>query len=166
MTKSGIWTRSDTERPLKLRQDPSVGVMRILYYITLENCRDTRPASFWFHHDGVAGCPENYNAVFSSNKRDSRAVSRERRYRFHKYGLWQISDLPGNVYHSFFARVLILVLFQQKVPLLRMLEQDKGAKALFIYPTKVSFQFTRCFERSSSPLRHWLRTRRHLLNSC
>lgn len=73
--------------------------------------RDTRPASFRIHRGGVAGCPENNNTVYSSNKRDSGAVKRERRHCVHEYGFRQISDLSGNVGNVPFASVLIRVLF-------------------------------------------------------
>ena len=139
MSRSGIWVRSNTEGPSTLKQDPSVGVTRILCNSVLAEYRDTRAAPFRLHRDGLAGCPEDNNTVYSSNKRDSCAVTGQRRHRFYKYGFRQISDLSGNARHVPFASVLIRVLFSKKVPLLRMLEQDKGTKALFIYPTKVSF---------------------------
>lgn len=64
----------------------------------LGKCRDTRPASFRPYHGGVAGRQRNSNTLFSSNKCDSCAVSRERRHCLYKYGLRQISDLSGKVH--------------------------------------------------------------------
>jgi hypothetical protein len=113
----------------------------------LAKCSDTRPASFRPYHDGVARRPRNNNTIFSSDKCDSCAVSRERRHCLYKYGLRQISDLSGKVHYNIIACDLTRVRFLQKVPFLRMLEQDKGAKAIFIYPTKVGLRFIRDFGR-------------------
>lgn len=132
----------------------------------LVKCRDARPASFRSYHGGVAGRPRNNNTIFSSNKCDSCAVSRERRHCFYKYGLRKISDLSGKIHYNPIACDLTRVRFLQKVPFLRMLEQDKEAKAIFIYPTKVGLQFIRDFGRGLSPSRLWLRIKRPRSNSC
>jgi hypothetical protein len=93
-----------------LKQDPLVGAARMPCYNILTKRRDTRPTSFRIHRGGLAGCSENNKTVYSSNKRDSCAVERERRHCVHKYGFREISDLSGNVRHVPFASVLIRVL--------------------------------------------------------
>ena len=132
----------------------------------LAKCRNTRPASFRHYHGGVAGRPRNNNTIFSSNKCDSCAVSTERRHCLYEYSLWQISDLSGKDHYNRIACDLTRVRLLQKVPFLRMLEQDKEAKAIFIYPTKVSLQFIRGFGRGLSPSRLWPRIKRPRSNSC
>jgi hypothetical protein len=54
----------------------------------------------------------------------------------------------------------------QKVPLLRMLEEDKGTKALFIYPTKVSPYLPTTMMGLNALSRLWLKTKGQRLNSC
>jgi hypothetical protein len=129
---------SDTEGPLMLKQDPLVGAVRTPCHNILTKRRDTRSASLRNHRGGLARCSENNNIILPSDRRDGCAVRREGRHRVYKYGFRQVSDLSGNVCDVFFESVLIRALFLQKVPLLQILEQDNGAKALFIYPTKVS----------------------------
>lgn len=94
--RSGITIRSVTEGQSMLKQHPLVGAARMPCHNILTKPRDTRPASFRIHRGGVAGCPENNNTVYSSNKCDSGAVKRERRHCVHEYGFRQISNLSGN----------------------------------------------------------------------
>jgi hypothetical protein len=129
--------RLSTEGFLMLKRDPMVGTARITCHDILTKRRDTSPASFRNHQGGLAGCSENNDTLYSSNKCDSCTVEWKRRYCVHKYGFGQISDLSGNVQNCSLCVRTNPCLFPQKVPLLRMLEQDKGTKALFIYPTKV-----------------------------
>jgi DEAD/DEAH box helicase domain-containing protein len=64
-----------------------------------------------------------------------------------------------------FASVLIHAYFH-KVPLLRMLEQDKETKALFIYPTKVSPYPPATTIGLNALSRLWLKTKGQRLNNC
>lgn len=79
-----------------LKKDPLVGAARITCHNILTDRRDTSPTSFRNHQGGLAGCPENNNTLYSSNKCDSCTVEWKRRYCVHKYGFRQISDLSGN----------------------------------------------------------------------
>ena len=99
--RSGICNRSSTEGPLKLKKDPLVRVSRIACHNILTKRRDTSPASFRNHQGGFAGCSEDNNTLYSSNKCDSCTVEWKRRYCVHKYGFRQISDLSGNVRNLF-----------------------------------------------------------------
>jgi hypothetical protein len=164
--RSGICNKLSTEGPLMLKKDPLVGAARITCHNILTKRRDTSSASFRSHQGGLAGCSENYNTLYSSNKCDSCTVEWERRYCVHKHGFRQISDLSGNVRNRFLCVRTNPCLFPQKVPLLRMLEQDKGTKALFIYPTKVSPYPPATIKGMNSLSRLWLKTKGQRLNSC
>ena len=149
-----------------LKKEPLVGAARINCHNILTKRRDTLPASFRNYQGGLAGCPENNNTVYSSNKCDSCTVEWKRRYCVHKYGFRQISDLSGNVRNCSLCVRTNPCLFSQKVPLLRMLEQDKGTKALFIYPTKVSPYPPATIIGLNALSRLWLKTKGQRLNSC
>lgn len=149
-----------------LKKDPLVGAARITCHNILTKCRNSSPASFRNHQGGPVGSSENNNTLYSSNKCDSCTVEWKRRHCFHQYGIRQISDLPGNVRNSSLYVRTNPCLFSQKVPLLRMLEQDKGTKALFIYPTKVSSYQPATIVGLKALSRLWPKTRGQRLNSC
>jgi hypothetical protein len=143
-----------------------VGAARIICENILTKCRDTSSASFRSHQGGLARCSENNNTLYSSSKCNSCAVEWKRCYCVHKYGFGKISDLSGNVRKCSLYVLTNPCLFSQKVPLLRMLEEDKGTKAIFIYPTKVSPYLPATITGLNALSRLWLKTKGQHLNSC
>jgi hypothetical protein len=99
--RSGTCNRLSTEGPLMPKKDPLVGAARITCHHILTKRRDTSPASFRNHQSCLAGCSENNNTLYSSNKCDSCTVEWKRRHCVHKYGFRQISDISGNVRNYF-----------------------------------------------------------------
>ena len=112
--------------------------------------RDSRKITALYTHQAtaIAALSQGKNVIVSTSTASGKSV------------IYQVTSI------AFLSHAYINPFLPLKVPLLRILEQDEGAKALFIYPTKVCLGLPLIRTRSQpSVQRLWLRIRRQHLNS-